>query len=69
MGCRAIVEVNNIKAAAVTGREDLHGCGILRILHCTDTRLTDGDEVVGLKRPPRSTPNKLSSSVLGIRFY
>jgi hypothetical protein len=31
---------------------------MLRILHCLDNRLTDGDEVVNLARRQRSAPQK-----------
>jgi hypothetical protein len=34
------------------------GCEMLRIPHCLDNRLKDGDEVVTLKRRLRSTPQK-----------
>jgi hypothetical protein len=29
------------------------GCGMLRILRCLDSRLTDGGEIVNLMRRPR----------------
>jgi hypothetical protein len=46
------------KAVPVTGLGGLYGCDMLRIPHCLDNRLTDGDKVVGPTHPPHFTPQK-----------
>jgi hypothetical protein len=46
------------KAIPVTGSGGLWGCGMLRVPHFLDNRLTDGGEVVSLAGQPRSTPQK-----------
>jgi hypothetical protein len=44
------------KAIPAAGYGGLWDCEMLRIPHCPDTRLTDGDEVVRITRRQRSTP-------------
>jgi hypothetical protein len=39
-----------------TGRGGLYGCEMLRIQHCLDNRLTDGDKFDSLTLRPRSAP-------------
>jgi hypothetical protein len=39
----------------LTGRQAPWGCEMLNIPQCLDNRLTDGGEVLSLRRPPRST--------------
>jgi hypothetical protein len=46
------------KTITVTGLGGLWGCEMLRIPHCLDNRLTDGDKVVSPTQPPRSTLQK-----------
>jgi hypothetical protein len=47
------------KAIPVTGRGGLQGCGMLRIPHCLDNRLTnDGSKVVSLKHRLHFTPKE-----------
>jgi hypothetical protein len=41
---------------------------MLRILHCLDNRLADGDKVVSLTHRPRSTPQKHYFSTSGIHI-
>jgi hypothetical protein len=41
-----------VKAILVTGREGPHGCETPRLPHFINKRLTDGGEVVSLKRRP-----------------
>jgi hypothetical protein len=42
----------------VTGRGGLYGCEMLRIPHCLDNPLIDGDKVVSPTHRPRFTPQK-----------
>jgi hypothetical protein len=49
----------------VTGCGDLQGCQMLRIPHCLDNWLTDGNEVVSLMHWPCSTPGNIFISVCG----
>jgi hypothetical protein len=44
------------KAIPVTGRGGPQGCETLRLPHFLDNRLTDGGEVVSLKRRPPLNP-------------
>jgi hypothetical protein len=46
------------KAIPLTGRRDLLGCGMLRIPHCLDNRLTDGSQTISLMHWQHSTPQK-----------
>jgi hypothetical protein len=55
--------VEKSKAIPVTGRGGLQSCGMLRILHYLDNRLTDGGEVVSPTHRPLSTPQKHYFSV------
>jgi hypothetical protein len=48
------------KAIRVTGREGPYGCETSRFPHFLDNRLTDGDEVVSLTRPPHFIPQEYS---------
>jgi hypothetical protein len=47
------------KAIHATGRESPQGCETLRLLHLLDNLLTEGGEVVSLKRRPPCTPRKI----------
>jgi hypothetical protein len=47
-------------AVPVTDPGGPQGCELLKILHCLDSRLTDGGEVVILARRPRFTPQEYS---------
>jgi hypothetical protein len=46
------------KAISVPGLEGLYCCGMLRIPHCLDNRLTDGGKVVSPTHRPHFTPQK-----------
>jgi hypothetical protein len=46
-------------AIPVTGREGPERCETSRLRHFLDNRLTDGGEVVSLKRRPPFTPGKI----------
>jgi hypothetical protein len=48
------------KAIPVTGRGGPYGCEMPRLLHFLDNRLTDGGEVVSLRRRPPFTLQELS---------
>jgi hypothetical protein len=48
----------DVKLYPLTGCGGLLGCEMLRIPHCLNNRLTDGDKVVSRKHRPRSTPQK-----------
>jgi hypothetical protein len=52
------------KAIPVTGRGGPWGCETSRLPHILDNRITDGSEVVILKRRPLFTPRKFP----GIHF-
>jgi hypothetical protein len=39
-------KTKKVKAIPVTGRRGLYGCEMLRIPHCLDNRLTDGDKAL-----------------------
>jgi hypothetical protein len=41
---------------------DVGCCEMLRIPHCLDSRLTDGDKVVSLTHRPRSIPQNIVSA-------
>jgi hypothetical protein len=55
--CMVVEEYS--KTILVTGRGGLQGFEILRIPHCLDNRITNGGEVVSLKRRPRFTPRTI----------
>jgi hypothetical protein len=57
-----------IKAIRVTGHGGLLGYEMLRILHCLDSRLIDGGEIVGLTCQPHSAPQKHNFSASGTHF-
>jgi hypothetical protein len=67
-----LYEINSMfiksKATPVTGLEGLQGCEMLRIPHCLDKRITDGDEIVSLTHRQRSTPQKHYFSASGTHF-
>jgi hypothetical protein len=47
------------KAISVTGLGGPYGCETSRLPHFVDNRLTDGGEIVSLKRLPLFTPRKI----------
>jgi hypothetical protein len=47
-----------VKAVPVRGHRGVQDCEMLRVPHCLDSRLTDGDEVVSLTRRPPFTPQE-----------
>jgi hypothetical protein len=51
-----LVYMHKGKAIPVTGRGDPYGFGKSRLPYFLDNRLTDGGEVVSLKRRPPFTP-------------
>jgi hypothetical protein len=53
------------KAIPITGRGGLQGCEMLRIPHCLDSRLTDGDKVVSPRHWLHSTLQKHNFSASG----
>jgi hypothetical protein len=55
---RGVVKVKG-KDIPVTGHEGPEGCQTSRLPHFLDNRLTDGGEVVSLKRRPPFTPRKI----------
>jgi hypothetical protein len=57
------------KYIPITGRGGLWGCQILRIPHCLDSRLTDGDKFVRLTHQPPSTPQKQYFFASGTNLY
>jgi hypothetical protein len=52
------ITIHNGKAIPVTGREGSLGCETSRLPHILNNRLTDGGEVVSLKRRPSFTPQE-----------
>jgi hypothetical protein len=50
---------NKVKAIPVTGRGGLYGCETSRFPNFLENRVTDGGEVVSLKRRPPFTPRKI----------
>jgi hypothetical protein len=61
--------VSQNKAVPVTGLGSLYGCDMLRIPHCIDNRLTDGDKIVIPTHRPHFTPQKhYYFSVSGTHF-
>jgi hypothetical protein len=49
-------KVKKGEATPITGREGPQGCETSRLPHFLDNRLTDGGEVISLKRRPPFTP-------------